>query len=544
MMTRKMLGMSAVALSLQASALLATDSTVAWYHFDEAAPGTRLQSSDVILNAVDSSKLSGSPHTVHYGSLDHAKAPASRFMPLVTNDIPDAVYVFDPVGGTTFRNERSFFIAHSNYLNGSTWQPGRQGGLVKVDSDSSLTLDDLTVEMFVLPVYQHTGTHGAMQLCAKQSTAATKFTWSLLMYSDGKPYVTLHDSAGTDMGGVSQFSATTSILDGKWHHVALTVENGGSAGGTAKLYVDGVLENTLTLSDALCYVEDGPLYIAASQLGYYTSGGLIDEVRISGRALSPDEFLRYRNLSNEPTRFLAGFDEGLDASSPLSWPKKDMTGTGGKRSVSGSRNPALDSSEVPSDCILDGDGRVIKGDNVSSLRFRGSTLVYPHSIELEMTEMTVEMFVKYAASSNYMALAQMVKSSNDSIYTTDMIWKITAMSDGSVNLVVKTDAMDRNTSHDFGVNLADGRWHHLAVTFAETENGTRIKMYNNQKQAGGDWVVDGKLDYSQGSSLSLGTYSGYGAFYGWIDEMRISAGVLPVNKFMRARKGGLTLVFR
>lgn len=540
-MTRKMLGMSAVALSLQASALLATDSTVAWYHFDEAAPGTRLQSSDVILNAVDSSKLSGSPHTVRTGTLDHDGAPASQFMPLVTNDIPDAVYVFDPVGGTTFRNERSFFIAHDK---ATATTPGRLGGLVKVDSDSSLTLGDLTVEMFVLPVYQYTGTLGAMQFCAKQSTDTRKFTWSLVVNTDGKPYVTLHNSAGTDMGGASQFSAATSILDGKWHHVALTVENGGSAGGTAKLYVDGVLENTLTLSDALHYVDNGPLYIAASEMGYSTSGGLIDEVRISGRALSPDEFLRYRNLSGEPTRFLAEFDEGLDASSPLSWPKKDMTGTGGTRSVSGSRNPALDSSEVPSDCILDGDGRVIKGDNVSSLRFRGSTLVYPHSIELEMTEMTVEMFVKYAASSNYMALAQMVKSSNDAIYTTDMIWKITAMSDGSVNLVVKTDAMDKNASHDFGVNLADGRWHHLAVTFAETENGTRIKMYNNQKQAGGGWDVDGKLDYSQGSSLSLGTYSGRGAFYGWIDEMRISAGVLPVNKFMRARKGGLTLLFR
>ena len=69
-------------------------------------------------------------------------------------------------------------------------------------------------------------------------------------------------------------------------------------------------------------------------------------------------------------------------------------------------------------------------------------------------------------------------------------------------------------------------------------------MYNNQRQVGGDWDVEGKLDYSNGSSLSLGTYSGSGAFYGWIDEMRISAGVLPVNKFMRWRKGGLTLVFR
>ena len=545
MVVNRIAGMSAVALALQSSILLATDSTVAWYHFDGAEPGTRLQSSDTILNAVDASSLSGLPHTVHYGSLDDdTRAPASRFMPVVTNDVPDTVYVFDPVGGTVFRNERSLFFTHSNYNNKGTVQPGRQGGLIQIDSNSSLSLNSLTVEFFVLPVYQHGGTLGAMQLCAKQSTATGRFTWSILMNTNGKPYVTMHNSAGADMGGSAAFSATSSILDGRWHHLALTVENGGAAGGTAKLYVDGALENTLTLTDALNYVDDGPLWIAASQLGYSTSGGLIDEVRISGSVLSPDEFLRYWNIAEEPTRFLAGFDTGLDAHTPLSWPQSGLSGTGGKRSVTGSKNPVIDSTEFPCDCIIDGDGRVLKRDNASSLYFKGSTVTYQHSKDLDTKELTVEMFVKYQASSNYMALAQMVQSSTEPIYTTAMIWKLYAMSDGKVNLTVKTDAMDKNAGHDFGVNIADGRWHHIAVTFAETESGMKIKMYKDQKQVGSDWDVVGKLNYSNGSSLSLGTYSATGAFYGWIDEMRISAGALPVSKFMRVRKPGFVIVFR
>ena len=36
--------------------------TVAWYHLDEVAPGTRLTASTAILNAVDSTKLRGTPY--------------------------------------------------------------------------------------------------------------------------------------------------------------------------------------------------------------------------------------------------------------------------------------------------------------------------------------------------------------------------------------------------------------------------------------------------------------------------------------------------
>ena len=65
------------------------------------------------------------------------------------------------------------------------------------------------------------------------------------------------------------------------------------------------------------------------------------------------------------------------------------------------------------------------------------------------------------------------------------------------------------------------------------------------KQIGDPWNVTGHLDYSQGSCLGLGLSSVYNAiFHGFVDEVRISRGVLTVKEFMREGRGGTMIVVR
>jgi hypothetical protein len=80
--------------------------------------------------------------------------------------------------------------------------------------------------------------------------------------------------------------STTSPVLGQWYHVALTYSG---ASGQNKMFVNGILENTVGVG-----VEDArsalPLQIgrwpATSSLYF---NGLIDDVRIYNRALSPNE---------------------------------------------------------------------------------------------------------------------------------------------------------------------------------------------------------------------------------------------------------------
>ena len=94
----------------------AAANVVAWYHFDEVAPGNRYTSSDTVLNAVDPAKLSGKAYSMGvYGTTDYLTLGSDPdFMPTATNSAPDVVQVFDPVNGTVFRSDRSLYFRYAD----------------------------------------------------------------------------------------------------------------------------------------------------------------------------------------------------------------------------------------------------------------------------------------------------------------------------------------------------------------------------------------------------------------------------------------------
>lgn len=518
--------------------------TVAWYHLDEVAPGTPVTSDVRFLNAVDPTKLPGTPYSVgepgttRYGTLGNI----ASFMPTATNDVADTVYVVDPVGGTTNRNERSLYFTYADDLANN--KPARYGGCVQVASDSSLSLADVTVEFFVRPLRLTEKTNNGWQLVAKQSSGNSKFTYSFCLDYNGKPFVNCYDSSGTLMNttGSSKFVGSKSILDGRWHHVALT-----ATGTTAALYVDHVLAKSVTLTEPLVYNDTAPLYIGASQMGYYVPGGFIDEVRISDEALEPSQFLRYRDTST--TCFSAGFEGSLDAAvidpyrssggaSPV------LAGTGGKMGDDHSK-PAFSAVEFPGPCIVDGLGNVLRKTNTRALRFVGSTVHYPHNPDLEMAEMTVEFFMKHEAAEGWAGLLRFNQSSSN--WGATPIWSIGFNWDGSklymrIDPTTDNGATTTQYAKEFGSTFLDGRWHHVAVTFQQGETSLTVRMYDNYSQVGKDWTIAGRLNYAKGSCLGVGTSSMTRGFTGWIDEVRISRGVLPVEKFMRIRSGFIVIL--
>ena len=522
--------------------------TVAWYHFDEVVPGTRLVASDRALNAVDSSKFQGEPHSL-LGSTLGTKAD---FMPISTNDVPDTVEVLDPVSGTSIRNERSLFFFHADNEAGT--KPARRGGCIKIASDSSLSLTNLTVEFFVKPKYLSETTGAGFQLCAKESFDTARFTYSICLTAGGLPYVNIYNSAEAASNnidpktGSAKFVGRTAFLDGNWHHLAFTAETSVSeAGGgtsttnvTLKLYSDGKLESTVVLDRALEYRDSQPLYLMASQMGYYMSGGFIDEVRISDEALVPEQFLRY--VDTVPTRFHADFEGNLRASTPAIIP--DLAGTAGKKNNKEGANPTFSTEELPGRYIVDGLGNTLRETNACSLRFVGSTVTYPPNPDLEMPEMTVEFFMKYQAASNYAAILRFNQATNN--WGTTPIWNIGFDSPIS-QLIMRIDTTrESNQSRGFGNSFLNGKWHHVGVTFQQGDDNITVRLYDNYRQVGTDWSINGRLDYSKGSCLGLGTTSmPTAAFTGWLDEVRISRGVLPVEEFMRAEgKRQIMIIFR
>ena len=108
---------------------------------------------------------------------------------------------------------------------------------------------------------------------------------------------------------------------------------------------------------------------------------------------------------------------------------------------------------------------------------------------------------------------------------------------------------------DSDVRFADGRWHHVAVTFEPDGNGnTRCKVYK-------DYAPVQLYHYAGSTKMPLSethTFSGplemadhgYSCmalgnnYNGWIDEVRISKGVLTVDQMMHVHKRGTVISVR
>ena len=95
---------------------------------------------------------------------------------------------------------------------------------------------------------------------------------------------------------------------------------------------------------------------------------------------------------------------------------------------------------------------------------------------------------------------------------------------------------------DNTVSFADDKWHHVAITFEPDGSGkTLCNVYKDYQQLGSQHTFNGELecgDYGE-SSFAIGS-----RFNGYIDEVRISKGVLSVDQMLHVHKGGLMIVVR
>lgn len=89
---------------------------------------------------------------------------------------------------------------------------------------------------------------------------------------------------------------TTTISDGSWHHVAMTLNSGVANGST--LYVDGVAKKTCTWTPQAQtgIFTIGSVYNGSTYSQYFN--GSLDHVKVLSRALSADEILAEYNGQN------------------------------------------------------------------------------------------------------------------------------------------------------------------------------------------------------------------------------------------------------
>ena len=395
---------------------------------------------------------------------------------------------------------------------------------------------------------------------AEQS--ATKGPGTLLMYitNSGLMYCRLvsqtaldnYETNNVSLAGNYNDAYVSGIFDGKWHHVALVVDR---TRQTATYYVDHAVVRQHTgfvlassVASVVNHADYKPLQISG---GWGANRNdefhklSIDELRITRRALAPQEFLmRGENGTTAlaPTRAWMDFEGNL-AVKPR--PDEIMAGT--------KEDPVAFSSSVPTGrCIIDGNGDVLRASNTNSLKFSGSGNVrFERNIllEREMTSQTIEFFMKgtNGSAKAWAYMARMYTTPTPSDVQGCRVWSIGYSNNaGDLYFCMDTTNTANQVKYFTGSNLDDGRWHHVAFTTEPDGTGnTTVKFYKDYRQFGDAQTITGisqvSLDGGVPSScLAIGSAS----YDGWIDEVRITQGVLPVSQMMHVQRYGSVLSLR
>ena len=360
--------------------------------------------------------------------------------------------------------------------------------------------------------------------------------------------------SSSDKDGAKVVNDTEATNDGQWHHAALVVD---SVAKRMTLFRDGRPIGSQDYNGTLV-AHTTPVCIGGIDTdGSAAFDGNIDDVRITMRALKPGEFLSGSHFDvTQPTLGWVGFEGSVNGLVP------DGVLTGGvaeKATADGTEPAFVAHGRNPR--LIDGNGAVLREDNVKSLALDKGVVKYPDNVLLPLIpEQTVEFFVKGGAQAQY---AGLVRCNADRDSANVPVWAISASGDAASGQCKKLRIRCATQAEDGKINesavnedtpavFGDYRWHHVALTLkqsldADGKRQTELALYMDYSDEP-VWTktVSGWLYYGTGSaSVWLGASSSATAFFkGSIDELRISQGILQPMQFLRFAKSGLSIAIR
>lgn len=344
--------------------------------------------------------------------------------------------------------------------------------------------------------------------------------------------------------GIADLYDNTRIDDGYWHHVALVYD---ATEHKATLYVDSrqasksvALDTAGTSALSIGWQND---YTGAAQ--YFP--GWMDHVRIVKKALSPDELLQANAEGVTGTLAQVTFEKSDYSVEPLGevW---NLPGEGAARS--GGSAPAFVGAGFPS-VALDGKAKQVLRDNIKALSLAGGLAKFPQFPLLQgQLSFTAEWFMKLSDCPVGASILRLNWGTNAfEGVEHDPVWRVyVTEKNGRRMLRLKAWAgvngiKDTPNWEALPTGVDDGRWHHYAITVGPGSAGNKsaCRLYRDYQLVGGEQEFTGKLTYP--TELCGFTIGGDANITGQLDELHVTAGVLPVDSFRR-RAGGLWIVVR
>ncbi len=357
----------------------------------------------------------------------------------------------------------------------------------------------------------------------------------MVQANDSKKYYVKIQTDTSETVSTSPFYMT----DGKWHHFAIIVEpvsNGTQTKITWHFDYTNKVEAT----------KDG-VWVGFQNNHSLTFGQtdnvfLFDELRITKGAISPKKFMRFvtnPNPQDGDTLYYMPLDDDMD--SVAEFYGDDI---GGDDTTTGT--PVYDADVWKEQVVEYGDpcALVRQDRNVGCLKAERMKIVRnfvnPFMTASNVLESaTIEFFMKGSGVPGEVAdWENKLSLGNDNSKCGLMI-----QASNQTNYYLRVDTDSGKADVYSSVSMRDGKWHHFAIVIDPVNDGaqTQVTYYFDYgdpvvKTADGRWCG---LRYNQ--KLTFGAAKS--VLY--LDEFRVSKGVVPKSKFMKAKAPyGFMLIVR
>ena len=575
---------------LVAASITVRADTIAWWHFDEDAPGTKAQTDTIAPDQAPThcaTPEAMSAKTIYAAGSDEYEA--SAYAPTYTRPFRGRV-IYDPVTDTYRTNSAAMRFATSK----GTY-PAEYGGCIKVPNTQSLLSpcsEAFTVEAFVCTTGKTTSVANnfAPLVASVNGTQFTSEQWALYMdVSSSTALGGLSIRLGTSAGYCVKYgnggATSTKINDGNWHHVAYTYDSTLET-PAVKLYIDHALVKTwaynASSSDAndkkitgtISYGSNNAIYIGGYDnfanssgntiYGYRRYPGVIDEVRVSNAALTPAQFLRMRPSADTNVILQISFDPDEYETTPSTtknfsdaidpdFQKTLYKTTGGSASFDASVKAGTTVGSGPAD-----DNAVA---NAASLHFTtngtgGGSYLQASSFTSRFvghSNYTLECFYKTGGhvrgpTANRQSLFKMGSNiwlASASLCNEYPIGSGTMTSGGMLVSYRDKNLVDAGKQggdqHQYDstsdTNLDDGNWHHFAMVIDGDHSEARTYIDGRLTKRRTGYVPAPFVNYS----IFIGC--GYGGapqqfLDGWMDNFRVTLRALNPSEFLAANPTG------
>ena len=457
---------------------------------------------------------------------------------------------FGVLGGQLSENVASCHVATNSLTNDQT---ARIVLPVSV-TDGYLFGESLTAEMyFRLPkasqgepiVLKQNGTLGTSHLLCMYGAFAVE------VHSENNwTYGRLRAYIGSDKWFTGAWTAhpdytSVSFADGKWHHLAFVYDKEAQA---AYLYVDRVLRLATegVLSPFGSKTNSG--YAKNFSVGgsywpdRYFTDLCVDDVRLTRGALRPYQFLTTVPYEECEHWAEASFENGYTLK-----PYANVFAEGivAKIFTDGGKVPSFESDRPATVLTAGRKGPQITAANRCSLRLEGGSLTYPNrALVADGDTFTVQFFSKMNVIAPGAGVIRVNRGSASEV-TEAVTWALSfADAAGNLSLAIDTESAAGQT-HTFAAQLGTDAWHHVALQFSVESGNSVVSLYKDYALVG-KWTLNGKIvTRPRELNLMLGAGENPSAgFDGWIDELRITPGVVPVGEFVYPKMKGFIFILQ